>query len=132
MQVRKCRKLDMTRNMDLIRELLLRIEQDPRFDGTQWLQFDNSDDLGGHALKEVAYHLAILSEAGFLRVNMLGDGGGLEISRLTWQGHEFLDDIKDLTIWKRTKARIEGLPGVALTVIAEIAKAEIKGKLGLS
>jgi len=50
---------------------------------------------------------------------------------MTWNGHEFLDDIKDTGVWESTKARIAGLPGVAIAVIAEIAKAEIKKKLGL-
>ena len=53
------------------------------------------------------------------------------ISKLTWEGHEFVDDIKDSGIWANTKARVEGLSGVALSVVAEIAKAEIKKRLGL-
>jgi hypothetical protein len=53
------------------------------------------------------------------------------VTKLTWEGHEFLDDIKDSSVWESTKARIAGLPGVALAVMAELAKAEIKKKLGL-
>jgi hypothetical protein len=54
-----------------------------------------------------------------------------EVSMLTWQGHEFLDDIKDHGIWAKTKERIHGLPGIALSIVGEIAKAEIRTKLGL-
>jgi hypothetical protein len=69
----------------------------------------------------------MLIEAGFINGKASGLRIGtnvLIISKLTWQGHEFLDNIKDVGVWESTKARIAGLPGVALAVIAEIAKAE--------
>jgi len=53
------------------------------------------------------------------------------VSRLTWDGHEFLANIQNQDVWSRTKQKIEGLPGIALSVVAEIAKTEIKKKLGL-
>lgn len=129
MQVQKCSRepeLDMKRDMDLIREILLRIEEDPNADGTKWVRLT---DVNGHSSEEVAYHLVLLTEAGFVKGNMAGSTP--IISRLTWEGHEFVDDIKDSGVWESTKARVAGLSGVALSVIAEIAKAEIKKKLGL-
>jgi len=42
-----------------------------------------------------------------------------------------LDDIRDPDIWQKTKERAKGLISVGLTLIWEIAKAEIKTKLGL-
>ena len=121
-------QLEMKRDMDLIRDLLILIDADPRLDGTQWLEITHSD-FPSHALKEVAYHIVLLVEAGYVRGNI---GGSMPaVSRLTWEGHEFVDDIKDSGVWEKTKARLDGLPGVALSVIAEVAKAEIKKRLGL-
>jgi hypothetical protein len=54
------------------------------------------------------------------------------ISRMTWEGHEFLDNIRDAGVWAKTKERLKGIPGIDLAVIAEIAKAEINKKLGLT
>jgi hypothetical protein len=54
------------------------------------------------------------------------------VSRLTWEGHEFLDNIKDVGVWEKTKERLQGIPGVALTVVAALAEAEIKKRLGLA
>jgi hypothetical protein len=132
-QVLKCgNHTDMKRDMDLIREILLWIESDPKFNGTNWVGLEKTDNLSGlgdHSFEEIAYHLTMLVEAGFVRGNI-----GMEmpvISKLTWNGHEFLDDIKDKNIWENTKKRVAGLSGVALSVVAEIAKAEIKKKLGL-
>jgi hypothetical protein len=124
----KCEQVEMKRDMDLIRSLLIQMDEEPRLDGTQWLEI-NHHDFPGHSLQEVAYHVGLLVEVGYVRGSI---GGGMPmISKLTWEGHEFVDDIKDSGIWANTKARVEGLSGVALSVVAEIAKAEIKKRLGL-
>ncbi|MGD1025628.1 MAG: DUF2513 domain-containing protein [Candidatus Sulfotelmatobacter sp.] len=125
----------MTRDMELTRKLLLWVDGEPRLDGTpgRFLVFDNGTEVGApdHSVAEVAYHLRLLVEAGFLLGKFHPVTGMPVISRMTWNGHEFLDNVKDSTVWENTKSRIAGLPGVALAVIAEIAKAEIKKKLGL-
>lgn len=53
------------------------------------------------------------------------------VNKLTWQGHELLDDIRDPDIWNKTKERAKVLSGVGVAFVWEIAKAEIKKKLGL-
>lgn len=96
---------------------------------------DTQDNLGviglsDHPATEVAYHLNLLIEAGLVRGHY-GVEGMPSISKLSWQGHEFLDDIRDVGIWRKTKERLKDLPTVGIAVIGEIAKAEIKKKLGL-
>lgn len=119
----------MTRDMDLIRELLLRIEADPKFDGTGWIPFDRPEYLCGRSPEAVAYHISVLNDSGLIKANTAGSTPA--VSRLTWDGHEFLDNIKDSGIWKSTKEKVAGLSGVALSVIRVIAEAEIKKKLHL-
>jgi Hypothetical protein (DUF2513) len=132
MQVWERRKIEMKRDMDLVRDLLLHIEEDPRFDGARWARIDAPEDIGitGHSTEEVAYHLDMLVEAGLLR-GSIGLDKMPAISKLTWEGHEFLDNIRDHGIWSKTKARLAGLPSVAISIVGEIAKAEIKKHLGL-
>ena len=119
--------------MDLIRDLLMKVAADDLLDGTRWVHYESLEELGieGHSMMEIGYHLNLLIEAGYLKGRP-----GIEqippINKLTWQGHEFLDNIRDPGIWNKTKARVSGLPGVAISIVAEIAKAEIKRKLGLS
>jgi len=48
------------------------------------------------------------------------------VSSLTWEGHEFLDKIRDETIWSKTKDAIskKGLPMV-IDVVKDVASAII-------
>jgi hypothetical protein len=122
----------MKRDMELVRDILIQIEGNPILDGLRWVHFDKAEEVctTGNSYKEVAYHLTLLVEAGLVK----GKSGIEEmpvVTKLTWQGHEFIDNIRDKDIWHRTKERIKGLPTVAMSVIVEVAKAEIKAKLGL-
>jgi Hypothetical protein (DUF2513) len=132
MQVHEYRNREMRRDVDLVRDLLLQIEEDPRFDGTKWVHPATPDDIGitGHTFEEVAYHLTMMVEEGFVTGNI-----GMElipsINKLTWKGHEFLDDIRDPYIWKKSKERAKVLMSVSIAFAWELAKAEIKRKLGL-
>ena len=119
----------MIRDMELIRDLLFRIEADPKCNGRQWVPFDRGDYLCGHSAEEVAYGLSILHEGGLILAST--SGSTPMVSRLTWNGHEFLDSIKDPGIWKSTKEKMAGLSGVTLSVVTAIATAEIKKKLHL-
>jgi Hypothetical protein (DUF2513) len=129
-------EVGMKRNMELIRDILLRVEADPKLDGADFRRA-TAETLGitERTEAEVAYHLDLLIQAGFLNGNtkMLGRGDQklTRISKLTWEGHEFLDDIRDPEIWRKTKDREKAVAGVGLKFIWEIAKAEIKTTLGL-
>jgi hypothetical protein len=121
----------MKRDMDLIRTLLLRIEADPQFDGTYQIQPDGPGDLGitNHSYAEVAYHLNQLIDEGFMKGSHTMQMP--LISQLTWNGHELLDDIRDPDVWRKTKERAKTITSVGLGFLWEIAKAEVKAKLGL-
>jgi hypothetical protein len=124
----------MKRDMDLIREILLHIESDSQYDGTRWVTPGAPSELveSDRTMDELNYHLELLIEAGFLTgESHLGQGSPM-INKLTWKGHEFLDDVRDNEIWGKTKERFKGLPSVAINIVAELAKAEIKKKLGLT
>jgi hypothetical protein len=125
----------MKRDMDLIRDLLLGLDADTRLDGTRWVTPDKRDNFGvigltDHSDTEVAYHLGLLIEADFLK-GKIGLEGMPVISKLTWQGHEFLDRIRDAGIWGKTKERLRDLSSVGISIIGEIAQAEIKKHLGI-
>jgi hypothetical protein len=56
-------------------------------------------------------------KAGLLKRKSAAGFGTPVISRLTWQGHEFLNDVRDQTIWSKTKERLKGLPDVAPAIV---------------
>jgi hypothetical protein len=112
---------------------LLRMAADARLDGNHRILFQHVDELGleGRSYDQVAYHLRLLIEAKYLLGSAQVSAMPI-VSRLTWEGHEFLDNIRDAGVWHSTKERLKGLPSLGLAVVAEIAKAEIKKRLGLS
>jgi DNA-binding transcriptional ArsR family regulator len=81
----------MKRDMDLIRQILLKVEQ-------------NNDPnkavivhIAGRSEGEVSYHILLLSQAGLVKALHIRDGNGDErwsVFHLTWQGHDFLDTIR--------------------------------------
>ncbi len=56
---------------------------------------------------EMSYHVELLEEAGLVYGHMsktISPGpSDFAAIRLTWEGHELLDAIKNDTIWKKTK-----------------------------
>lgn len=100
----------MQRNWDLIRDILLKTES---------LQ-NNEDlkagDLVGYNADEVRSHFALLGKAGYVElidVSVLA-GKSYILTGLTWAGHDFLDKIKDDTIWRKTVSLVKS-KGVELS-----------------
>jgi Hypothetical protein (DUF2513) len=117
--------LEMQRDMDLIRDILLKIEGDPMCDGHHFVTID----LPGVPMDKLNYHLMLLEQAGYVTGSetMITHS----VSSLTWDGHEFLDNIKDPGIWAATKEKTKELGGVGLNVVAEIAVSLIKAHFHL-
>ena len=116
----------MQRDMDLVRELLLQIEADPSLDGLRFkcLSVENRDQ------REVAYIVTMLIENGFVTGQTAMEDP--LVSGLSWKGHELLNDIRDPAIWKNVKENSKQLASVSIAFMWEMAKAEIRKRVGLS
>ena len=115
----------MQRDMDVVRDLLLQIEADPLLDG---MHFKDVRIEGSNPM-EISYVLSMLIDSGYVTGQK-----GMEVplvSGLTWRGHELLDDIRDPGVWEKTKEKAKPFVTLSISVLAEIAKAEIKKRLGL-
>ena len=88
----------MKRDMDLIRLLLLRQESDEEAAKSIAASYD---------LRTVAYHDAMVIEAGFVHGIIATDENGLprgaSMLRLTWEGYEFLESIRNETTCNKAK-----------------------------
>lgn len=65
-----------------------------------------------------------LHETGYLKDNLSIISGRLveySTGALTWEGHKFLDTIRDQKIWKTTKEVASHLESVSITLISNIA-----------
>lgn len=92
----------MRRNWDIIREILIRLEE--KTDENYALQLSDFPKERG---SEISYHIELLIEASLI-CGEISETMGCKvhdfiITRLTWKGHEFLDTIKSDTIWNKTK-----------------------------
>lgn len=92
----------MKRDMDLVRQLLLRVEE------SEYGILGSEDFMAeGWEPRTVATHMQLLQEAGFLEANLLThEGQGAlrgKVERLTWAGHDYLDAVRNDTIWNRQR-----------------------------
>jgi len=98
----------MVRNWDTVRAILLKLEAVETAHTTLTL-----DQVDGIDPQEVGYHMMLLNEAGLIEAKILksssGDGAIATAlaRRLTWQGHEFLDKIRDPSMWGKIKAKVK-------------------------
>lgn len=116
----------MKRDMDLARQIMLELEKTPYSGDLLSIDIDGRDE------NEVSYHVMLLAEAGLVEAKDLSDYDVVEwaATRLTWQGHEFLDAAKNETIWQKTKKLVQEKGGaltfdVAKAVLAQVALKQV-------
>jgi hypothetical protein len=116
----------MKRDMELIRTLLLRSEDDK----------EAVKRAESYSVEERAYHVQLMVDAGLVEAKVARNADGAPIgavtTRLTWAGHDFLDAMRDDTVWKKAKEHVLK-PGASWTfdLLKEWLKAQAKEKLGL-
>ena len=125
----------MKRDMDLVREILLVIDNDPRMHGSRMASGANCFMAGAaadfgldpavHSDAEVAYHVRMLIEAGFVD----GRKEFPAVRALTWNGHEFLNTVRDGEIWRVTKDTAAKAGATSFQAILAIATEIAKQKL---
>jgi hypothetical protein len=111
----------MKRDFDLIRKLLIYFEKK---EGPELVRVPTIE---GYNELVIKYHLVLLYDAGFLRCETEKSTTSDRVIQvlpfdLTWDGHEFLDKIKNETIWNKVKDTIvqKGL-STSLLVINKLA-----------
>lgn len=118
----------MQRNMDLVRLILLQIEKEYVSTAIINLKVDS------YSMEEVGYHCSILDESGLISSyapRYAGDGlCFFTVGHLTWEGHDFLDKIRDDGMWSKVKttAKKKGIP-LFIDTIKSIANAFISSAI---
>jgi Hypothetical protein (DUF2513) len=121
----------MKRDMDLIRKILIKIEDLPTYD--KQVEIEVKD----YAPENIQYHLKLLHDAKFIEV--LNDGTSelwvkvnITPTSLSWEGHEFLDAIRNETVWNKTKEIVkEKGVGLAFGIIKDLAIQIARQMVGL-
>ena len=101
----------MKRDMDLIRLILLEIESSE-------CEIIEDFQLEGYDIASVKYNGELLRQAGLITEFYEDSIGELVTGSLTWNGCDFLDKIRDNSVWKKTKDVIkeQGLPLIVDTI----------------
>ena len=121
----------MKRDMDLIRELLLHLEAIPMPTDGETAIFPNDDRIAvpGHDPAQVDYHLGLLRSAHFLDESHARPASGINFRGLTWQGHDFLDSVRDPKIWAKTKDGALAAGGFTVDLLKDLAKGLVEKQI---
>ncbi|MUV37805.1 hypothetical protein JNUCC1_01611 [Lentibacillus sp. JNUCC-1] len=125
----------MELNHDCARDLLLSIEKHTNLN--EHLMHDeviNLPELIDYNRDTIIYTAQKLQEAGFINGNFDSYFDGvvyISISSLTYNGHVFLDTVRDNVVWKETKKAASNFSSVSLPILLDIGAAYLKNKLSL-
>lgn len=118
----------MKRDLDLIRQILLAIEAHPGMEGLS----SDGFQVEGVSAETVTYNIKLAHQAGLIEGLDLSDFENFKLLNinLTWEGHEFVDNIKKEAVWSQAKASVsetaEGMSFETLKyALAEIIKKQI-------
>nr|WP_083434486.1 DUF2513 domain-containing protein [Sphingomonas sp. Y57] len=115
----------MRRDSDLIRAILLAIEADDRCEVLRLPRIE------GFSPEAVHFHVHLLIEKGLLQT-ALPDRSVRQpwmCLRLTWEGYDFLDHIRDPAVWRSVKRAARKVGSWSIETLAALAKAMILAKV---
>lgn len=119
----------MTRDMDIIRTLLLKLES--RYKGVGTLSFAYGDEelaIEGVDTAVILYNLALLVNARFVKGRVTATREFM-MEGMTWAGHDFLDSVRDDEIWRRTKEGVTAAGGFTFDLVKALAKGCLQKKV---
>jgi len=92
----------MKRDLDLIRKLLLFFEEKETAEHVEVPPIPGYDEL------TIRYHLVLMYDAGLLRCEPVRSSTSDRVIHvlpfeLTWEGHEFLDNVRHDNVWERIR-----------------------------
>ena len=123
----------MKRDLDLIRDMMLRIEACHPKDGkiTSETFKDLCDDE-----EKVAFHLFILYDVGFIVAEPVNHSkmrcSDYIVEYLTFIGCDYLDSIRDQSVWNSIKEKLRRIGGNAtLDILTDLASSLLREQLGM-
>lgn len=124
----------MKRELDLIRAILLKVEALPVGDSLQSIEVD------GYSEDVIAEHVWLLEKSGYLEARIFTERNwqgneqvkGYLITRLLNEGHDFIADAKNDSVWQKATAVIrEKSEDVSLAVVKAVVAKMMLQQFGL-
>ena len=114
----------MKRDLDLMRDIMLDLEAMPHLNNNIHALFPNRSQ---EEYEKLSFHVALLSDAGYVKLGMVLMGYNFHnyyIERITDDGHQFIQLIREDTVWNKCKKHCAEF-GASLTI--EILKSILVG-----
>ncbi|MBB5511138.1 DUF2513 domain-containing protein [Paraburkholderia atlantica] len=125
----------MKRDMDLIRELLLKLEALPIPPiGFSMIRSDEPEmQVEGYTVPQIDYHLLLIEQAKLISadgLDVLGMaiGPGTAFRSVSWSGHDFPDSVRSPDVWDKTKTAAAKVGGYTVDILVATAKAYAQQK----
>lgn len=109
---------------DCIRDILLYVEEN--------INEQNNRIAVGSLIKNmdskydaytIKYHIIQLNQAGMFTHVTIPDGNTpLLIMDLSWEGHSYVDNIRDNKVWSKVKSSTKTLASISMPILIEYAK----------
>ena len=117
---------------DLIKKILSVLEETEVDAPNAYL--DSLNKIEGYSEDQVIYHVRQLISDGYIDgevIDSIGrQGSGLFIRRLSWKGHQFVENSRNDSFWKRSKEIVlSKVGGVSIDVLAETLKRLVENAL---
>lgn len=121
----------MRLNHDCIRDILLYVEDNTTYENSIVEAESLISDMKSKYNEDmINYHIAQLDDAELLSGVEYSDDAPECIYKLSWKGHQYIDNIRDNKVWSKLKDMSKSLASVSLPVLIE--KAPDIAKLFLS
>lgn len=123
----------MKRDLDLIREIMLLLEDKMEYGGNfksqQLIELIEDKTL---SMDKLAYHVGLLAESNLIKVkefNSYSEPTEYLINTITAQGQDFIDTIRQDTTWNKIKEKALEIGGFSVSVLMDIGKEYLKSQL---
>jgi len=112
----------MKLNHDCVRDVLLFVEENLPYG--HYVDF-SAIEIPDYSREDLLYTADKLIEADYLngkKENYLGSHTpAIRVTSMTWSGHQFLDNIRDDSVWKSTKKVLSKFSSVSLSLMGNVA-----------
>lgn len=114
----------MKRDMDLARRILFEVELAGTYRDKLTLHLDD------YSSEQISYHTLLLSEAGLIEMEASSrHTAEFKPKRLTWEGHEFLDAVREDKRWHEVKRIMGTVGGFVFEIAKPVAIELLKGQV---
>lgn len=118
----------MKLNPDCVRDILLAAEEVT--DGKNLQVWDCGESYKDYSAEEFRYHVLQCKRYGyFIDGDFVGRTDNFRFTDISPRAHDFLADLRDNTIWQKTKKKAAEIGVSSLQILAQIAAAVVQAQL---